>query len=102
MEIIISNLLLGLAAVLSWVLTIAMWLVIIRALLSWVNPDPYNPIVRFLDASTEPLLTPILRKVKTVFGGIDLAPIFLLIAIIFLQHFLVETLREFGMRIKLS
>jgi YggT family protein len=58
---IAGNVLDGLARVLDLVLTLYLWIVIIRALLSWVNPDPWNPIVRFLHRATEPVLAPIRR-----------------------------------------
>ena len=69
-----------------------MWVVIARAVLSWVNPDPYNPIVRFIYNITEPVLGRIRRMVPLQFGGIDFSPIIVFLAIIFLQQFLVATL----------
>ena len=69
-----------------------MWVIIARALLSWVNPDPYNPIVRMLYNVTEPVLEWIRRRVPVVFGGLDLAPLLVLLAIVFLQRFLVASL----------
>ncbi|MEK7849325.1 MAG: YggT family protein [Candidatus Omnitrophota bacterium] len=56
---IVSNLLAALAQVLDVVLTVLYWMIIVRALLSWVNPDPHNPIVQFLQAVTEPILAPV-------------------------------------------
>jgi YggT family protein len=76
-----------------------MWIIIIRALISWVNPDPYNPIVRFLYQATEPVLYPIRRRMPFM-GGIDLSPIVVLLAILFLQAFLVRTLEELAIRIR--
>jgi YggT family protein len=73
-------------------LSIYMWLIIGRALISWVNPDPYNPIVRFLYNVTEPVLGFLRRRLPLVFGGFDLSPIIVLIVIVFLQRFLVATL----------
>jgi YggT family protein len=88
------------AKVLSLVLSIYMWIIIARAVLSWVNPDPYNPIVRFIHNLTEPLLYWIRRRFPVVFGGVDLAPMIALLAIFFLQHFVVASLFELaaGMR----
>jgi YggT family protein len=96
----LRHLLEALAAILNLGLTIYMWVIIARALLSWVNPDPYNPIVRFLYNVTEPVLVWIRRRVPLVFGGLDLSPILVLLAIIFLQKFLVGTLLDLAMRIR--
>jgi YggT family protein len=71
-----------------------MWIIIAQAVLSWVNPDPYNPIVRFIRQVTEPVLYEIRRRIPTVFGGIDFSPLIVLLAIIFLQEFLVKSLIE--------
>ena len=71
---IFSNLLLSVAMVLSMVLKLYMWLIIARALLSWVNPDPRNPIVRFLYSATEPLLYRVRKLVPAFGGGIDFSP----------------------------
>lgn len=97
---IFGNFLVAAAKVLSLVLSIYMWVIIARAVLSWVNPDPYNPIVRFIHNLTEPVLYQIRRRLPVVFGGIDLAPVVALAAIIFLEHFVVASLFELaaGMR----
>ncbi|MGQ9687846.1 MAG: YggT family protein [Desulfobaccales bacterium] len=87
------------AEILYWVLEIYMWLIIARALISWVNPDPYNPIVRFLYNVTEPVLAYVRRRVPLVYGGFDLSPLVILAAIIFLKVFLVGTLMSYGMRL---
>jgi YggT family protein len=95
----LGNLIGALAYILDLVLTIYMWLIIARALLSWVNPDPYNPIVRFLYNVTEPVLNWVRTRVPVVFGGLDLAPLLVLLAIVFLQRFLVATLFDLARRI---
>ena len=77
-----------------------MWMIIINALLSWVNPDPYNPIVRFLHAVAEPVLRPIRRLIGYRLGPIDIAPLIVIIAIVFIQKFLVSSLIELGIKIK--
>ena len=82
----------ALAYILNLALTIYMWVIIARAILSWVNPDPYNPIVRFLYNITEPVLVWVRRRVPLIFGGLDLSPLLILLAIVFLQRFLVSTL----------
>lgn len=93
---ILGNFLLGLAKILQIGLTIYMWIIIAQAVLSWVNPDPYNPIVRFIRQVTDPVLLQIRRRVPTVFGGIDFSPVIVLLAIIFLQEFLVKSLIQLG------
>jgi len=95
----IGNLIFALATILDYILTIANWLVIIRALISWVNPDPYNPIVQFLYKVTEPLLAPFRRLVPAYTTGLDISPIFALIFIWFLKLFLVRTLFGIAMRL---
>ena len=89
---IIGNLLNAVAVVLNYVLHFYMWIVIARAVLSWVNPDPYNPIVRFIHNVTEPVLYRLRRKLPLDFGGIDFSPIIVILGIIFLQNFVVTSL----------
>ncbi|HKI60476.1 MAG TPA: YggT family protein [Mariprofundaceae bacterium] len=79
------------AGMLDIVLTLAMVVVIARAILSWVSPDPYNPIVRIINQLSEPMLFPIRRHVP-YFGGIDFSPIIVLLIIFFLNEFLVNSL----------
>ncbi len=95
---VISNFLVAIAKILDIGLSLYMWIIIGRAIISWVNPDPYNPIVRFLNAVTEPILSPIRRKIPINLGGIDFSPILVILAIIFLQNFLVETLMQIAVR----
>lgn len=64
------------------------WVIIISALLSWVRPDPYNPIVQMLYRLTEPAYAFVRRYIPTVFGGMDLAPVILIFALIFIETFL--------------
>lgn len=94
----LGHLIAALAQILDLALTIYMWVIIARALLSWVNPDPYNPIVRFLYNVTEPVLSWVRARVPVVFGGLDLAPLLVLLAIVFLQRFLVSTLWDLARR----
>ena len=68
------------------------WVVIISALLSWVRPDPYNPIVQMLYRLTEPVYAKIRNIIPTTFGGMDLAPLILIFALIFLETFLQKVL----------
>jgi YggT family protein len=98
---IFGNFLAALASVLNMLLSAYMWILIIRALISWVNPDPYNPIVRFLHAATDPLLYRVRRLLPVSFGGIDFSPIVVIVAIIFLQSFLVQSLLDLSRAIRL-
>ena len=70
------------------IITLYKWIIIISSLLSWVKPDPYNPIVQMLSRLTEPAYAFIRRFVPTVFGGMDLAPIIVIFILIFLETFL--------------
>jgi YggT family protein len=96
---IIGNFLAALATVLNYALIFYMWIVIARAVLSWVSPDPYNPIVRFIHNITEPVLYPVRRWLPFRFTGIDLSPLVVLFVIIFLQRFLVTSLMELAARL---
>ena len=91
---ILANLLVALAQVLDYLLWAYMWIVIARALLSWVSPDPRNPIVRFLYSATEPVLRRIRRALPLHAGGIDFSPMIVFVAIYFLQLFLVQSLHD--------
>jgi YggT family protein len=82
----------AIARLVDLVLIAYMWIIIARALISWVNPDPYNPIVRFLHRVTEPVLRPIRYRLPTLAMGLDLSPLVVLLAIYFLQQFLVPVL----------
>ena len=89
---IVGNFLMAVAVILRYVLTFYMWIVIARAVLSWVNPDPHNPIVRFIHNVTEPVLYRIREKIPVNFGGIDFSPIIVILGVIFLQNFVVNSL----------
>jgi YggT family protein len=97
---IIVNLLDAIAIIIHYVLTIYMWMIIIRAVISWVNPDPYNPIVNFLYQATEPVLYRVRRYLPFKGMAIDLSPIIVFIIIIFLDRFLVGTLQDIVLRLK--
>ena len=90
----ISNFLFALAKLINFVLSAYIWIIIGRAIISWVNPDPYNPIVRFLYEVTEPVLSRIRRYIPAFIGGIDFSPMIVILVIIFLQSFLVPTLKQ--------
>ena len=97
---IIVNLLDAIAIIIHYILTIYMWLIIIRAVISWVNPDPYNPIVNFLYQVTEPVLYQIRRYLPFRGMAIDISPIVVFIIIIFLDRFLVGTLQDIVLKLK--
>ena len=89
---IIGFLLLAVARVLDVVLLFFMIFIIARAVLSWVSPDPYNPIVRFIHNVTEPVLYRIRSKIPVIYGGIDFSPIIVFLVIMFLRDFVVNSL----------
>lgn len=98
---ILSNLLVSLANVLDFLLSALYWLILVRALISWVNPDPYNPIVQFLYKTTEPILEPIRRILPLGLRfGFDISPIIAFIAIMFVKSFLIRTLLDISIKIK--
>ena len=90
--LIVANFLQAVAVVLDYALTLYMWIIIAGAVLSWVSPDPYNHIVRFIHQATEPVLYQIRKRLPVSFGGLDISPIIVILAIIFLQTFVVNSL----------
>ncbi len=99
--LVIAHLLSGIAAILDMLVSLFLFLIIARAILSWVNPDPYNPIVRFIVQSTDPLLIPARRYIPA-FGGIDFSPIVVLALLTFLQVFLVALLKDYAVELRFS
>ena len=93
----IGYFLMAVAKVIDIVLIFFMWVVVARAILSWVSPDPYNPIVRFIHNVTEPVLRPIRMKLPVNFGGLDLSPIIVFLGVIFLRTFVVSSLQRLSM-----
>jgi YggT family protein len=87
-----TNLVLFIASVLNEVLTIYFWIVIVATLLTWIEPNPYNPIVRFLYAVTEPVFDFVREHLPVLFGGIDFSPLVVIFGIAFLQQYLIPTL----------
>lgn len=96
---IVGNFLIAAGIILRWAVNIYMWMIIIRALISWVNPDPYNPIVLFLRKSTDPVLEPLRRKIPS-FGGIDFTPVIAIFILVFVNRFLVDSIIELGLRLR--
>ena len=97
---ILGNFLSATAKILEIVLQLYMWVIIIRALLSWVNPDPYNPIVQFLNSITEPVLYRVRQLIPMSGMGIDFSPIIVILVIIFLQAFLVNSIGMLAMKLQ--
>jgi len=93
---VLSNFVVALAKIIDIALTLYMWIIIARALISWVNADPYNQIVIFLYKATEPLLRMVRRIIPLRNVGFDLSPMIVILAILFLQYFLVETIIQFA------
>jgi YggT family protein len=98
--ILVGNLIITAAEIVNMILTLYYWIVIIAALISWVNPDPYNPVVRFLRTVTEPALRPVRRLIGHRLGPVDISPVIVVLAIIFVQKFLVRSMIEIGYKIK--
>ncbi len=94
---VMGNFINAFAYLVNIALTILYWLILCRALISWVSPDPFNPIVQFLNRTTEPILEPIRRLLPNL--AIDLSPLIAFFAIIFLKKFLVTTLYDFASRL---
>jgi YggT family protein len=93
-----ANFLVAVAKMIDIILSLYMWIIIGRAIVSWVSADPYNPIVRFLISATEPVLYPVRRRLPML-GGIDFSPILVILAIIFIQTFLVQSLIQIAARL---
>lgn len=98
---VLANFINALATVVHMVLYLYMWIIIIRALISWVNPDPYNPIVQFLFQATEPVLG-FVRKKLPYMGGMDISPIIVIIIIVFLDSLLTTTLTQIALKLSSS
>jgi len=95
---IFGDLIITVAKILDSLLEIYKWIIIISALLSWVNPDPYNPIVRFLYSVTEPVLRPIRRLIGYRLGPMDISPLVVILAIWLAQGFIVRVMIKIGYR----
>ncbi len=98
--LVFRNLLIAVATVLDYVLVFFMFITIARAVLSWVSPDPYNPIVRFIHNVTEPVLYQIRKRLPMMYGGIDFSPIVVILIIIFLRIFVVDSLEGLAVSVK--
>jgi YggT family protein len=96
--IILANFLKAIALIMGAILDIYFWIILIRALLSWVNPDPFNPIVQFLERVTEPVLAPIRRIIPPM--GIDFSPLIAALAIYFIKIFVVGSLYDLSISMR--
>ena len=94
--IVLATLIEAFATILHTLINIYIWVVIIAALITFVRPDPYNPIVQILNKLTIPTYNFVRRKVRTVFSGVDLAPLIIVLALQFLDIFLVKTINHFA------
>jgi len=95
-----GNFISALAQIIDMILQFYMWIIIARAILSWVNPDPYNSIVQILYKVTEPVLYPIRRATGSFSGGLDLSPMIVILSIMFLKTFVVASLYGLAMRLR--
>ena len=98
---VIGNLFIAVANILSFLLWAYQMILIGRILISWVSPDPYNPIVQFLYRATDPVLEPVRRFLPAV-GPVDFSPMIVFLLIMFLKGFLVQSLIDLGYRMKYS
>jgi YggT family protein len=96
---ILGNFLSAVITVLDLLLNIYMWIIVARAIISWVSPNPYNPIVNFLYIATEPVLKYVRRIIPPIGGTLDLSPIVVLVVIVFLRRFLILSLMQLVSRL---
>ena len=97
---IINYFVIAVANLVNLVIVAYIWIIIARAIISWVNPDPYNPIVRFLYRVTEPVLRPVRHRMPTLAMGLDLSPMIVILVLYFLDWFLVSTLRDLALGLR--
>jgi len=97
---VLGNLIFAIAEILNFAVTFYMWVVIISAVLSWVSPDPYNPIVRFIHALTDPVLSWFRRRLPLIHGGVDLSPLVVIAVILFIKYFFVGSMYDLARRWK--
>ena len=96
---IVGNLFSGIGYVLNLLLEMYLWVVIIRTILSWIRPNPFNPLVRIIYGMVDPVTYRISRLLPTRIGMFDIAPFVLILIIIFLQRFLVRSLFDLAVRL---
>jgi len=96
---VLGNFFIAIAKVLDVVIQVYIWVIVIHALLSWVNPDPFNPIVRLLNSMVFPIYYPIRRFLPTVFGMVDFTPFIAVLLLLFLKYFLVASFFRLGIHL---
>jgi YggT family protein len=97
---VLGNLVSAVARVVDLAIWAYWWILVARVVVSWVNADPWNPLVQFLHRATEPVLAPIRRLLPSWRMGIDLSPVVAILALYFLQWFLVATLTDLAWRLR--
>ena len=95
-----SNFVLAIARLLELAINAYIWIIIARAIISWVNPDPYNAIVRFLYRVTEPVMRPVRHRMPTLAMGLDLSPMIVILILYFLDWFLISSLRDLALGLR--
>lgn len=96
---VLSNLIAALAQLLSALFTIYTWILIIRVLISWVSPDPFNPVVQFLIKASDPVLEPLRRVIPSI-GPLDISPVVAILVLQAFQHFVIRTLMDVSIRLR--
>lgn len=96
MDVLFGNFFVAIVTVIDIILNVYMWIIVARAIISWVSPNPYNPIVNFLYQATEPVLRYARRIIPPIGGTLDLSPILVLVVIVFLKQFLIQSLMQFA------
>ena len=97
---VLGNFIAAIAVILGYIITVLTWLIIIRALISWVNPDPYNIIVQILNRVTDPVLAPFRRILPIRNIGLDISPMIAILFLWFVKLFVVRTLIELAIRLR--
>ena len=95
-----GNFVLAVARILELIINAYIWIIIARAIISWVSPDPYNPVVRFLSRVTEPVLRPVRYRLPTLAMGLDLSPMVVILVLYFIDWFLVSSLRDLALGLR--
>ena len=98
--ILVANILMAISGVLNSILYLLLILVIARVVISWVNADPYNFLVRIIVSSTDPVLNPVRRKLPLNMGGLDFTPIVVMLVIYVLQMVVVQSLQDYALQLK--
>ncbi len=98
--ILLGNILIGVSTILGLICQFAIFILMAKVIMSWVNADPYNPIVRFIDSTTEPVLGYIRAKLRLTIGRLDYTPLILLVLIMFFQAVVVASLADYGYSFK--